>query len=191
MKTLDYLHLDENAAGKLVQSLQQLLADFQVHYMNLRGFHWNIQGHGFFVLHSKFEEMYDDTAEKVDQIAERILMLGGVPSNKFSGSGRRSDRLDDDRLSAGAGKDGMDAVRLLGSQAWRFLRPIASGLDHCGGAAEMFFPPLFFRALAEDFLVCTTGRFSVPYLSAENIARALQQAAHRSVGGMGIRSYVE
>lgn len=50
MKTLDYLHLDENAAGKLVQSLQQLLADFQVHYMNLRGFHWNIQGHGFFVL---------------------------------------------------------------------------------------------------------------------------------------------
>ena len=84
MKTLDYLHLDESAAGKLVRSLQQLLADFQVHYMNLRGFHWNIQGHGFFVLHSKFEEMYDDTAEKVDQIAERILMLGGVPSNKFS-----------------------------------------------------------------------------------------------------------
>ena len=83
MKTLDYLHLDENAAGKLVQSLQQLLADFQVHYMNLRGFHWNIQGHGFFVLHSKFEEMYDDMAEKIDQIAERILMLGGVPSNKF------------------------------------------------------------------------------------------------------------
>ena len=37
MKTLDYLHLDESAAGKLVQSLQQLLADFQVHYMNLGG----------------------------------------------------------------------------------------------------------------------------------------------------------
>ena len=30
MKTLDYLHLDESAAGKLVRSLQQLLADFQV-----------------------------------------------------------------------------------------------------------------------------------------------------------------
>lgn len=186
-ENVGYLHLDENAAGKLVQSLQQLLADFQVHYMNLRGFHWNIQGHGFFVLHSKFEEMYDDTAEKVDQIAERILMLGGVPSNKFSEylkiakvreidgvscggealghvldtykyligrerellaqaseAGDEVTRLDDDRLSAGAGKDGMDAVRLLGSQAWRFLRPIASGLDHCGGAAEMFFPPLFF-----------------------------------------------
>jgi len=28
--------------------------------------------------------MYDDTAEKVDEIAERILMLGGTPANKFS-----------------------------------------------------------------------------------------------------------
>ena len=84
MKTLDYLHLEAGAAGKVVVSLQQLLADFQVHYMNLRGFHWNIKGHGFFVLHTKFEELYDDAAEKVDQIAERILQLGGVPSNKFS-----------------------------------------------------------------------------------------------------------
>lgn len=84
MKTLDYLSLDEKAAGKIVESLQQLLADFQVFYTNLRGFHWNIKGHSFFTLHSKFEEMYDDTAEKVDEIAERILMLGGIPVSKFS-----------------------------------------------------------------------------------------------------------
>ena len=84
MKTLDYLGLEEKAAGKVAESLQQLLADFQVFYTNLRGFHWNIKGHGFFTLHSKFEEMYDDAAEKVDEIAERILMLGGTPANKFS-----------------------------------------------------------------------------------------------------------
>jgi len=84
MKTLDYIHLDATEAGKVVNSLQQLLSDFQVFYTNLRGFHWNIQGKSFFTLHSKFEEMYDDTAEKVDEIAERILMLGGVPANKFS-----------------------------------------------------------------------------------------------------------
>lgn len=84
MKTLDYLHLDASGAGKVVNALQQLLADYQVFYTNLRNFHWNIKGHGFFVLHSKFEEMYDDTAEKVDELAERILMLGGVPESKFS-----------------------------------------------------------------------------------------------------------
>lgn len=84
MKTLDYIKLDSVAAAKVVDSLQQLLVDYQVFYANLRGFHWNIKGHGFFVLHSKFEELYDNAAEKADELAERILMLGGVPKNKFS-----------------------------------------------------------------------------------------------------------
>ena len=84
MKTLDYLHLNEKKVADVVSALHQLLADFQVHYTNLRGFHWDIKGHGFFVLHGKFEDMYNDAAEKVDEIAERILMLGGVPKNKYS-----------------------------------------------------------------------------------------------------------
>lgn len=84
MKTLDYLHLNEKKVAGVASALHQLLADFQVHYTNLRGMHWNIKGHGFFVLHEKFESMYDDTAEKIDEIAERILMLGGVPENKFN-----------------------------------------------------------------------------------------------------------
>ena len=35
-------------------------------------------------IRDRLESMYDDTAEKIDEIAERILMLGGVPENKFS-----------------------------------------------------------------------------------------------------------
>ena len=85
MKTLDYLNLNETKTMNVVSGLQQLLADFQVYYTNLRGFHWEIKGRGFFVLHEKFESMYDDTAAKVDEIAERILTLGGTPENKFSG----------------------------------------------------------------------------------------------------------
>lgn len=84
MKTLDYIKLDASAVNNVVTYLQQLLADLQVYYTNLRGFHWKIKGHDFFVLHSKFEEMYNDTAEKADEVAERILTLGGVPANKFS-----------------------------------------------------------------------------------------------------------
>ncbi|WP_297904175.1 Dps family protein [uncultured Parabacteroides sp.] len=84
MKTLDYLHLNASVINNVVVGLKQLLADYQVFYTNLRGFHWNIKGHGFFVLHGKFEELYNDTAEKVDELAERILMLGGEPENRFS-----------------------------------------------------------------------------------------------------------
>ena len=84
MKTLDYLNLNEVKVANVVASLQNLLADFQVYYTNLRGFHWEIKGRGFFVLHEKFESMYDDAAAKIDEIAERILMLGGTPENRFS-----------------------------------------------------------------------------------------------------------
>ena len=85
MRTLDYLNLNEARVANVVTALQNLLADFQVYYTNLRGFHWEIKGRGFFVLHEKFESMYDDTATKVDEIAERILTLGGTPENKYSG----------------------------------------------------------------------------------------------------------
>ncbi len=84
MKTLDYLTLKCDNAAAVVENLQRLLADFQVHYTNLRNFHWNIKGHGFFILHAKFEELYNDSAAKIDEIAERILMLGGTPENRFS-----------------------------------------------------------------------------------------------------------
>ena len=84
MKTLNFIHLDSIAAGKVVDSLQQLLADYQVFYTNLRGFHWNIKGNQFFVLHKQYEEMYNYVSEKADELAERILMLGGEPVNKFS-----------------------------------------------------------------------------------------------------------
>ena len=84
MKTLDYLNLNEAKTMSVVAGLQQLLADFQVYYTNLRGFHWEIQGRGFFVLHGKFEDMYNNAAAKIDEIAERILTLGGTPENKFS-----------------------------------------------------------------------------------------------------------
>lgn len=101
MKTLNYTHLDEKGANNIVVSLQQLLADFQVHYANLRGFHWNIKGHGFFVLHSKFEDLYNDAAEKVDELAERILMLGGTPTNKYSEYLKMTQLKEVDRISNG------------------------------------------------------------------------------------------
>ena len=84
MKTLDYLHISENNANAVTNVLNQLLADFQVHYTNIRGMHWHIEGRGFFVLHEKFESMYDDMASKIDEVAERILMLGATPENRFS-----------------------------------------------------------------------------------------------------------
>lgn len=66
-----------------VEKLNKLLADYQIFYQNLRGLHWNVKGKMFFLLHEKFEEFYDESAEIIDEIAERILMLGGQPLHTF------------------------------------------------------------------------------------------------------------
>jgi starvation-inducible DNA-binding protein len=59
--------------------LNDLLANYQILYTNVRGFHWNVRGEKFFELHVKFEELYDDLIIKIDEIAERILTLGYNP----------------------------------------------------------------------------------------------------------------
>ncbi|WP_375748835.1 Dps family protein [Vibrio sp. HN007] len=76
--------LDENKSLELVDQLNVLLADYQVLYMNVRGFHWNIKGRAFYELHAKFEEIYDDLVIKVDEIAERILTLEGKPIHSYA-----------------------------------------------------------------------------------------------------------
>lgn len=84
MRTLDVIGLDEKKVKGIVDGLSILLADLQVYYSNLRGFHWNVEGHAFFTLHRKYEELYNDTATKVDDVAERILQLGTAPEHRYS-----------------------------------------------------------------------------------------------------------
>ena len=75
--------LDQKKVVKLSKKLNDLLANYQLFYQNLRGFHWNIKGQKFFELHLKFEELYNDAVIKVDEIAERVLTLGGIPLHTF------------------------------------------------------------------------------------------------------------
>ena len=84
MKTKNLIGLDSENAQQVVNLLNELLANYQIYYQNLRGFHWNVRGNRFFVLHAKFEELYNDAIEKVDEIAERILTLGGVPLHSYA-----------------------------------------------------------------------------------------------------------
>lgn len=76
--------LDATKSKQLSDKLNLLLANYQVFYINARGFHWNITGEKFFELHAKFEEIYNDLLVKVDEIAERILTLGYTPLHSFT-----------------------------------------------------------------------------------------------------------
>lgn len=81
---LEITGLKKELVAKEVESLKVLLADFQIFYTNLRGFHWHVEGPQFFTLHEQFEKMYDEVAEHIDEIAERLLQLGVYPENRYS-----------------------------------------------------------------------------------------------------------
>ncbi|NQW37167.1 MAG: DNA starvation/stationary phase protection protein [Flavobacteriales bacterium] len=82
--TTNTIGLNLKETSVLTNQLNELLSNFQIYYQNLRGLHWNIKGKNFFELHLKFEELYTDSQEKIDLIAERILTLEGVPLHTFS-----------------------------------------------------------------------------------------------------------
>jgi len=84
MDKLNHIGLDKEVSEKLANHLNDLLANYSVFYQNVRGFHWNIKGEKFFELHLKFEELYNDLFNKIDEVAERILTLGEVPQHKFT-----------------------------------------------------------------------------------------------------------
>lgn len=82
--TKNQVGLDAAKSRKLADGLNNLLANYQLFYMNTRGFHWNIKGDKFFELHVKFEELYNDIILKIDEIAERIVTLGATPYHSYT-----------------------------------------------------------------------------------------------------------
>lgn len=64
---------------KLIKALNKQVANLSVLFTKLHHYHWYVEGPGFFTFHSKLEELYDATNELYDDVAERILQIGGNP----------------------------------------------------------------------------------------------------------------
>lgn len=62
---------------KTVEGLNQLVAELTVVYQKLRHFHWHVEGKDFLTLHVKFEEIYTSVNTIIDELAERVVALGG------------------------------------------------------------------------------------------------------------------
>ncbi|HMG94321.1 MAG TPA: DNA starvation/stationary phase protection protein [Chryseolinea sp.] len=60
-------------------ALNQLLANYSVHYQKLRNYHWNVKGSDFFDLHEQFEMQYTEALKNIDDIAERIRIFQETP----------------------------------------------------------------------------------------------------------------
>lgn len=67
-------------SAALNKELNKQVATWSVMYTKLHNFHWYVKGQAFFTLHAKFEELYNEATLHMDEIAERLLTLGGKPT---------------------------------------------------------------------------------------------------------------
>lgn len=91
LKPISFLNYIENLGGdimssKLYEKMNVYLANQEVTYIKLHNLHWYIKGRSFFTLHAKLEELYDNTATIIDDVAERLLALGQSPVASLKGA---------------------------------------------------------------------------------------------------------
>lgn len=65
---------------ELIKELNKQVSTWSVMYAKLHNYHWYVKGKEFFTLHAKFEELYTEATLHMDEIAERVLTLGGEPT---------------------------------------------------------------------------------------------------------------
>jgi starvation-inducible DNA-binding protein len=70
--------LAENTRRASADNLNQLLADTITLRDLYKKHHWQVSGPTFYQLHLLFDKHFGEQNELVDQIAERIMLLGGV-----------------------------------------------------------------------------------------------------------------
>jgi starvation-inducible DNA-binding protein len=104
--------LSEEVRSKSVRALNRLLAHTMAMRDAYKKAHWQTAGATFYELHLLFDKHYEEQAELMDSIAERIQTLGGVtvalPGDVAAESeiaraprGRESARAQLDRLASG------------------------------------------------------------------------------------------
>ncbi|OQY95484.1 MAG: DNA starvation/stationary phase protection protein [Sphingobacteriales bacterium UTBCD1] len=63
--------------------LNVILADEQILYNKTRNYHWSYEGSNFMEMHKFYEGQYSELEEMIDEIAERIRMIGHFPEGRL------------------------------------------------------------------------------------------------------------
>ena len=79
MSTIQATNTFNARMTELHNVLNRQIAGWSVLYTKLHNFHWYVKGPHFFTLHGKFEELYNLATANMDEVAERLLAIGGSP----------------------------------------------------------------------------------------------------------------
>lgn len=75
--TASKLKMDDKKRAKMVALLQARLSDAIDLMLIAKQAHWNVKGPHFMSLHKTFDELHAAVSGQVDELAERLVILGG------------------------------------------------------------------------------------------------------------------
>lgn len=84
MRKLNIGLTDEQRQG-VIEMLNCDLADAYLLLLKTKKYHWDVVGPQFRTLHELWQEQYEAITENIDEIAERVRMLGGYPIGTVEG----------------------------------------------------------------------------------------------------------
>lgn len=68
-----------NTSGEVIEGLNHILANEFTLFTKTLNYHWNVTGPRFHSLHKFFETQYKELLSVMDEVAERIRILGESP----------------------------------------------------------------------------------------------------------------
>ena len=76
--------LEKKDCQTLAAILSKVLASTYSLYTKTQHYHWNVTGPDFYSLHLMFQSQYEELAETIDEMAERIRALGEFPHGSLA-----------------------------------------------------------------------------------------------------------
>jgi starvation-inducible DNA-binding protein len=73
-----HIDIPRDKREKLIELLNQQVADTFDLYSQTKQAHWNVKGPQFFQLHELFDTIAESVEEHLDMLAERVTALGGT-----------------------------------------------------------------------------------------------------------------
>lgn len=124
--------VNDNAKKASIGVLQACLTDAVDLYNATRQAHWNVKGPQFHALHTMFEDFYTTLATDIDELAERLVQLGGTAmgTSQSVASGTRLAPY-----PTGI-RQGMEHVAALAERYAALAASIRAGIDTTGEAGD-------------------------------------------------------
>ncbi|MEM1312925.1 MAG: DNA starvation/stationary phase protection protein [Pseudomonadota bacterium] len=119
--------LATDARARIVDALNQCVAETAVTTMLAQNFHWNVTGMGFGPLHELFQKIYEDHFDAQDELAERIKAVEG------HAQGRLADMVERSKVDE---HDGHATDKEMIAHLSKAQKTVAATLAGCADIAE-------------------------------------------------------